>query len=86
MTFIFIEGHRVTGNQELVQSFCCKSTQMFVMVDYVREMTAKKSCKYGEYGSFEHLLFLLHTTIDDDVLSCTCSFFGSGPDTDMDGS
>ena len=27
--------------------------------DYVREMTAKKSCKYGEYGSFQHLLFLL---------------------------
>ena len=31
---------------------------MFVMVDYVREMTVKKSCKYGEYGLFEQLLFL----------------------------
>ena len=31
---------------------------MFVMVDYAKEMTVK-SCKYGEYGSFEHLLFLL---------------------------
>ena len=30
-----------------------------VMVDYVREMTVKKSCKYGEYGSFEQWLFLL---------------------------
>ena len=34
---------------------------MFVMVDYVREMTVKKSCKCGECGSFEHLLFLLQT-------------------------
>ena len=32
---------------------------MFVMVGYVREMTVKKCCKYAEYGSFEHLLFLL---------------------------
>ena len=31
---------------------------MFVTVDDVREMTAKKSCKYGKYVSFEHLLFL----------------------------
>ena len=30
------------------------------MVDIVREMTSKKSCKFGEYGSFEHLLFLFH--------------------------
>ena len=29
---------------------------MFVMINYVREMTVK-SCKYGEYGYFEHLLF-----------------------------
>ena len=28
------------------------------MVDYVREITVKKSCKYGEYGSFVHLLFM----------------------------
>ena len=27
------------------------------MVDYKGEMTVKKSCKYGEYGSFEpHVL------------------------------
>ena len=31
---------------------------MFVTVDYVRKMTVKKSCKYGEYGSLEHLLIL----------------------------
>ena len=29
-----------------------------MVVGYVTEMTVKKSCKYGEYGSFEHLLFL----------------------------
>ena len=28
------------------------------MVDYVSEITAMKSCKYDEYGSFEYLLFL----------------------------
>ena len=32
---------------------------MFVVVYYVRE-TVKKSCRYGEYGSFEHVLFLLY--------------------------
>ena len=31
---------------------------MFVMVDYVRKITVKKSCKYCEYRLFEHLLFL----------------------------
>ena len=31
---------------------------MFTMVYFVREMIAKKSPKYGKYGSFEHLLFL----------------------------
>ena len=35
-----------------------EATQMLVMVDYVREMTAKKSGRYGRYISFEHLLFL----------------------------
>ena len=30
------------------------------MVDYARKMTVKKSCKYGEYGSFEHILFLFN--------------------------
>ena len=32
---------------------------MFVMGDYVRKMTVKKFCTYGEYGSFAHFLFLL---------------------------
>ena len=30
---------------------------MLLMVDNLKEITVKKSCKYGEYGSFEHLLF-----------------------------
>ena len=29
-----------------------------VMVDCVREFTAKKSCEYGESGLVEHFLFL----------------------------
>ena len=34
-----------------------EGARAFGMVDYVREMTAKKSCQYEEYGSFEHLYF-----------------------------
>ena len=29
---------------------------MFMIVDYVREMIVKKTCKIGEYGSFGHLV------------------------------
>ena len=36
-----------------------EASEMFVMVAYVREMTVKKSCKCGEYGSFEHKFVLL---------------------------
>ena len=39
--------------QGLVQSLCCKvheGSQMFVMVDYVRETTVKKSCQYSQFG------------------------------------
>ena len=32
------------------------------MGDYVREMTSKKSWKYGKYELLEHLLFLSHKT------------------------
>ena len=51
---IFTQSYRVT--REAVVKLL-EATQMFVMVDYIREMTVKKS-KYGKYGSFEHLLFL----------------------------
>ena len=50
------------GKLELVLSFCYKvayeAIQMNVMTDYVTEMTLKKSCKYCQYGLFEHFLFL----------------------------
>ena len=61
MTLLFTQGHRVTGKLERVQLFSCKlheATQMFVMVDCVSEIAVKRSCKYGKYGSFEHLRFL----------------------------
>ena len=63
MALMFARGHRAIGKVELVQSLCCKAaSQMNMMVDYVRKMTVKKSCKYGEYGWFEHLLsFLSHS-------------------------
>ena len=61
MTLMFIQGHMVPGKLEHVQSFGLQLhgvTQIFVMVDYVKEVTVEKSCKYGEYGSFGHLLCL----------------------------
>ena len=42
-----------------------EATHVFVMVDCVREMTANKSCKYGEYGSFEQLLIVLMTDLSE---------------------
>ena len=60
MTLMFTQGHRVAGKIELVLSFCFTETiQVFVIFDYYRKMTVKKSRKYREYGSFEHLLLLL---------------------------
>ena len=38
-----------------------EATQMLLMVDCEREMTVKRFCKYGEYGSFVHLLILFTT-------------------------
>ena len=52
------------GTLELVLSLCCKvacsnsKSLMLVMVDCEGMMTVKKSYKCGEYGMFEHLLFL----------------------------
>ena len=63
MTLMLTRGHRVTGKQELVQSFCFKVARrnsIIVMADYVREMTVKKSGTYGEYGSCEHLFSWLY--------------------------
>ena len=61
MTLTFIQGHRITGKIELINHSVIKLhevTQMFAIVDCVREMTSEKSFKYGKYGLFEHLLFL----------------------------
>ena len=35
-----------------------EATKIFVMVDDVKEMASKKSCKHGKHGSFEHVPFL----------------------------
>ena len=56
MTLTFIQGHWVTRKLELAQPFSCiavRSSQTLAIDDYVGEMTAKKSCKAGEYGLFE---------------------------------
>ena len=36
-----------------------EAAKTLVMVDDMKEMTANKSCKYGEFGLFEHLPFVL---------------------------
>ena len=41
---------------------------MLMKVDYVRDITVKKFCKYGEFGLFYHLHFFL--TLD---VSVTCA-------------
>ena len=33
----------------------------FRLIYFTIEMTAQKSCKYGKYGSFEHLLLLVYS-------------------------
>ena len=61
MTLMFSQGHRVTGKLNLCSHSVVKlhgATRVFVMVDYVKEMTMK-SCKSCEYGSLERLLFLV---------------------------
>ena len=36
-----------------------EAPQIFMMVDYVRKMSVKKSCTYGEYGLFKHFALVL---------------------------
>ena len=76
MTLIFTQGLRVRGKLELVQSSSCiVATELFMMVDYVRKMTVKTSCEYGEYESFEHLLFFMcvHACLCVCVCVCVCT-------------
>ena len=58
LTLVFIQGHMVMEKLEFVVKLH-KATQMLVRVDYVQEISVKKSCRYSKYGSFEYLLFLL---------------------------
>ena len=60
---MFTQGHRVAGKLELVQHSDVnlhEATQMFMVIDYVREMTVKKSCRYDEYRSLGRLLYLFY--------------------------
>ena len=41
---------------------------MFIMVDFVRKAIVKKSCNYGELGSFEWELFLCFETFFLEVI------------------
>ena len=61
MTLMFTQSQRDGGKANLCSYSVIKfyeATQMFPIVDYVREMIVKKSCKYGNWGSYEHFLFL----------------------------
>ena len=54
MTMTFTQGHMVMRKLELCNhstiDLCSEVAQTFVLVDYVREMTAKKSQTYGKMG------------------------------------
>ena len=60
MTLTLTEGfrlvmkleHEVMSNHLIIKWL--EVARGFGMVDYIGEMTAKKSCKYSEYESFEH--------------------------------
>ena len=72
MILALAQEYRAKRKLELVQWFCwglAWCSQSFTMVDYVGEMTAKK---YGKYGSFEHLLFLLFMLCDFFRCMCIC--------------
>ena len=61
MALIFSQGHRAAKKLEILQSFCYKvsvheAAITSAMVDYVREMTAKRNCKCCDYESFENML------------------------------
>ena len=59
------QDHKVTRELELAQSVVegHEVTQSPAVVDYIREMKVKKSCRYGEYELLEHLLLAAHGTM-----------------------
>ena len=63
MALLFIQGHGVSGNLELHSVVKLHEAAQMFMFDYERELSAKESCKYGEYGLFEHLLFLSYVVV-----------------------
>ena len=54
MTLLFTQGHRIMGKARTCAVIVKlhEETQIFMMVDRVKEMTVKKSCKYG---NMDHL-------------------------------
>ena len=62
ITPIFTQDHSLT--EKLVGYLCShavvkhEAALMHVTVDYLREMTVKKSCKHSKYGLFVYLLVL----------------------------
>ena len=48
--------------EKICLGYCCihrdHADLTYTMTDYVLEITARKSCKYGKQVMFEHLLFL----------------------------
>ena len=61
MNLMFTKGHTVTGNLELVQSFCYEVARRKANVHDGRLCKEDdfEEVLYGECGLFEHLLFLL---------------------------
>ena len=63
-TLIFTQGQRVVGKVRTCAVVVLWNWMMQLkcswrsLVEYPREITVMKSRKYGEYGSFDHLLFL----------------------------
>ena len=62
ITSWFVQYHEKSGACAVIQNFFKwhEVDWTFAVVSIVREMATKKYCKYGEYGSFEHLLFLCY--------------------------
>ena len=50
----------------LTQFYSTAATKVLMMVDYARRMIVK-SCRYGEYGSFEHLLILFSWSVSQKI-------------------